>query len=115
MCFVIAPFFAPAALSSCLVSGAIALRICSAAMATCSSSRAFSLRSGRIAPSRTSSRIFFESSVVIVLPRSLNIPPTRPRASSSGGSVASSAQFDRPRTQKSSSSSKLRDSLPLTK
>ena len=31
MCFVIAPFFAPAALSSCFVSGAIASRICSAA------------------------------------------------------------------------------------
>ena len=106
MCFVIAPFFEPVALSSCFSSGRIASRICSAAAATCSSSRGVSLRSGRIAASRTSSRIFFESSVVIFFARSLKMPATSVRASSSVGSACSSAQLFRPRAQKSSSSSK---------
>ncbi len=74
MCFEIAPFLEPVAFVCCLNSGSSAARICSAATATCSSSRPLSLRSGRIAASRTSSRIFFESSVVIVFARSLKIP-----------------------------------------
>ena len=113
-CFVIAPFFAPVALSSCFSSGAIAARICSAAVATWSSSRGDSRRSSRMAALRTSSRIFFESSVVICPTSSTKSPPTSPRASSSGGSACSSAQFERPRPQKSSSSSKFR-SRPFAK
>jgi len=66
----IAPFAEPAAFACFLKSGSSAARICSAAEATCSSSRADSFRSGRIAASRTSSRIFFASSVVSVFARS---------------------------------------------
>ncbi len=65
MCLEIAPFFEPVAFACCLKSGSSPLRICSAATATFSSSRGVSLRSSRIAALRTSSRIFFESSVVI--------------------------------------------------
>jgi hypothetical protein len=61
-----------------------------------------------------SSRIFFESSVVICPTSSTNRLLTRPRTSSSVGSACSSAQFERPRAQKSSSSSKFR-SLPFAK
>ena len=86
--------------------GAIAARICSAATATCSSSRGVSLRSSRIAALRTSSRIFFASSVVICGTSSRKSPPTSLRASSSVGSTCSSAQVASPRVQKSSSSSK---------
>ena len=75
MCLEIAPFLAPVAFACCLNSGSRPLRICSAATATFSSSRGVSLRSSRIAALRTSSRIFFESSVVIWLTRSGNIPP----------------------------------------
>ena len=111
MCFVIAPFFAPDALPRSFSSGASASRICSAAVPTCSSSRGASRRSSRIAELRTSSRIFFESLVVICGTSSTKSPPTRPRASSSGGSPCSSAQLERPRAQKSSSSSKFRSLL----
>jgi hypothetical protein len=52
--------------------------------------------------------------VVIWLATSTNIFPTSSRTSSSVGTPCSSAQFERPRAQKSSSSSKLR-SLPLVK
>ena len=96
MCFEIAPFFEPVALSCSLRSGASAARICSAATATSSSSRGVSLRSSRIAALRTSSRIFFESSVVIWPTSSTNIPLTSLRASSSGGSTCSSAQRREP-------------------
>ena len=66
MCFETAPFFEPVA-SSCSVAerrerGADLL---GRRPPTCSSSRGVSLRSSRIAALRTSSRIFFESSVVI--------------------------------------------------
>jgi hypothetical protein len=61
MCLVIAPFFAPVAFVRSFSSGAIPVRICSAATATCSSSRGASRRSSRMAALRTSSRIFFES------------------------------------------------------
>ena len=84
----------------------MAARICSAAEATCSSSRGLSLRSSRIAALRTSSRIFFASSVVICGTSSRKSPFTSLRASSSGGSSCSSAQVASPRVQKSSSSSK---------
>ncbi len=114
MCFVSAPFFEPVAFSTWRSSGRIAWRICSAADATCSSSRGDSFRSGRIAASRTSSRIFFESSVVIFFASSLKMPETSVRASSSVGSPCSSAQLFRPRVQKSSSSSKP-FSAPLRK
>ena len=67
MCFVTAPFFEPVAFSASFSSGAIAALICSAADGDdCSSSRGASRRSSRIAELRTSSRIFFESSVVIL-------------------------------------------------
>ena len=65
MCLETAPFFEPVALSCSSRSGASAAMICSAAEATCSSSRGLSLRSSRIAALRTSSRIFLASSVVI--------------------------------------------------
>ena len=114
MCFVIAPFFAPVAFAMSFSSGWIDWRICSAETATCSSSRGASLRSSRIAALRTSSRIFFESSVEICGTSSTSSPLTSLRASSSVGSACSSAQLFRPRTQKSSSSSKFR-SLPFAK
>jgi hypothetical protein len=114
MCFVTAPFFEPVAFSASFSSGAIAALICSAAAATDSTSRGVSRRSSRIAELRTSSRIFFASSVVIFGTSSTKRPLTSVRASSSGGSACSSAQVERPRVQKSSSSSKFR-SLPLAK
>ncbi len=114
MCFVTAPFFEPVAFASCFVSGAIASRIWIATLATVSSSFGASRRSSRIAELRTSSRIFFESSVVICGATSTNMPPTSPRTSSSVGTACSSAQFESPRAQKSSSSSKLR-SAPFVK
>ena len=114
MCLVTAPFFEPVALASSFVSGASAARIWIAAVATDSSSRGASRRSSRIAVERTSSRIFLESSVESFGAISTNSPPTSLRVSSRVGSSASSAQLFRPRTQKSSSSSKS-FSLPLVK
>ena len=111
-CFVIAPFFEPVALPSSLRSGASASRISIAACATDSSSRGVSRRSSRMAELRTSSRIFFESSVVIFGARSANMPPTSSRTSAIAGMACSSAQLARPRVQNSSSSSKF-FSLPL--
>ena len=68
MCFVTAPFFDPVALAQLLVERSSAPRGSgSATFATVSSSFGVSRRSSRIAELRTSSRIFFESSVVILL------------------------------------------------
>ena len=113
-CLVTAPFFDPVAFASSLVSGFSASRIWIAAVATDSSSRGASRRSSRIAVERTSSRIFFESSVESFGAISTNRPPTSPRTSSRLGSSCSSAQLFSPRTQKSSSSSKS-FSLPFVK
>ncbi len=113
-CFVIAPFFDPVASASSARSDARDSRICCAAAPTFSSSRGVSLRSSRIAALRTSSRIFFESSVESEPARSPKMPLTSARDSSSVGSPCSSAQFERPRAQKSSSSSKS-FSLPFAK
>ncbi len=114
MCFEIAPFFEPDASSCSARSAAVASRICPATAATWSSSRGVSRRSSRIAALRTSSRIFFESSVVSDFASSTNMPPTSSRASSSAGSACSSAQEASPRAQNSSSSSKPL-SLPAVK
>ena len=114
MCLVTAPFFEPVAFASSLYSGASASRTWVAALATDSNSRGASLRSSRIAVECTRSRIFFESSVLSSGAISTKSPPARVRTSSREGRTCSSAQFDRPRTQKSSSSSKS-FSLPFVK
>jgi hypothetical protein len=114
MCFVTAPFFEPLAFSASRSSGVIAALICSAAVPTLSTSFGVRRRSSRIAVLRTSSRIFFASSVVICGTSSTKSPPTSDRASSREGSACSSAHVESPRAQKSSSSSKFR-SLPLAK
>ena len=111
MCFVTAPFFEPVALARSLYRPLSASRIWIAAFATESSSFGVSRRSSRIAALRTSSRIFFESSVVILVATSRKSFETSSRASSSGGMACSSAQLDRPRVQNSSSSSKFRSAL----
>ena len=92
-CFVRAPFFEPDAASSSARSGASASWICCAAVATCSCSRGASLRSERVAVARTSSRIFFGSSVETVPASSGKIPDASERTSSSVGRPASSAQL----------------------
>ena len=113
-CFVSAPFLEPEACSSSARNGLSASWICCAAVATCSCSRGASLRSERVAVARTSSRIFFGSSVETVPASSGKIPDPSVRTSSSVGSPDSSAQFASPRAQKSSSSSKPL-SLPFAK
>ena len=88
--------------------------IWTAALPTASVSRGASRRSSRTAALRTSSRIFFESSVVTVCATCLKMPLASERASSSVGRPCSSAQAASPRAQNSSSSSKFR-SLPFVK
>ena len=101
----IAPFFAPDAFSSSARSGSRAVRISCAAVPTDSISRGARRRSSRVAVWRTSSRSRFGSSPATFFARSGKIAPASVRASSSDGMTWSSAQFESPRAQNSSSSS----------
>ena len=67
----------------------------------------WSLRSSRMADSRTSSRTFFGSSPAMRLATSVSRPPARTRASSRVGIPCSSAHVESVRAQYSSSSSKF--------
>ena len=79
-CFVMAPFFAPEALSSSARSGSSAARISCAAVPTDSISRGASRRSSRVAVWRTSSRSRLGSSPATVFARSGKIAAGERRA-----------------------------------
>ena len=97
-----------------LASGASASRIWTAALPTASVSRGASRRSSRTAVERTSSRIFFESSVVTVCATSVKMPPASARPPRRWAAPAPRPRRSGRGPQNSSSSSKLR-SLPLVK